>query len=366
MQSLFADASEAISNTEEVAEKCQFKFDFKKKYYPVFYPPTLETQEISKQKRQEEVAKYLYQLAKEAIEKKYTAKQLERIQKKYPDKDPKELVIERLEDEFSVISSKGMCDYFLIVYDFIDWAKKRNIPVGPGRGSVAGSIIAYLIGITDIEPLTFQLFFERFINPERISYPDIDVDICMDRRQEVIDYMMQKYGKEKVAQIITFGTMKAKMAIKDVGRVLSVSLSKVNAIAKLVPDELNITLDKALRLDVELKTSVKQIMKRNVLLRWQKKSKVLFVIPAHMAAGLIVSAEKITHHIPVCTAKDADMLVTQYAMKPVETVGMLKIDFLGLKTLTCIQKLSNISIIIQKYRSIGLILHSMIKRPFSY
>ena len=145
-----------------------------------------------------------------------------------------------------------MGDYILIVHDFISWAKNRGIPVGPGRGSGAGSIILFLIGITDIEPLRFNLFFERFINPERISYPDVDVDICMDRRGEVIEYTVQKYGKDKVAQIITFGTMKAKMAIKDVGRVLSMPLPKVNAIAKLVPEDLGITLDKALE-DPDLK-----------------------------------------------------------------------------------------------------------------
>ena len=152
----------------------------------------------------------------------------------------------------NVIVPKGMCDYLLIVWDFINWAKRQGIPMGPGRGSGAGSIVLYLIEVTDIEPLRFNLFFERFINPERISYPDIDVDICMDRRGEVINYTVQNMGKDNVAQIITFGTMKAKMTIKDVGRVLSVPLSKVNAIAKLVPEDLNITLIKALENDPDL------------------------------------------------------------------------------------------------------------------
>ena len=147
----------------------------------------------------------------------------------------------------NVIVPKGMSDYLLIVWDFINWAKTNDIPMGPGRGSGAGSIVLYLIGVTDIEPLRFHLFFERFINPERISYPDIDVDICMDRRGDVIHYTLQKYGKDNVAQIITFGTMKAKMTIKDVGRVLNVPFTKVNEIAKLVPEDLNITLEKALR-----------------------------------------------------------------------------------------------------------------------
>ncbi len=178
------------------------------------------------------------------------------MQEIYPDRDPMEVVRERLNYEMSIIVPKGMGDYLLIVWDFIHWAKQNGIPMGPGRGSGAGSIVLYLIGVTDIEPMRFHLFFERFINPERISYPDIDVDICMDKRGEVIAYTLQKYGKDNVAQIITFGTMKAKMALKDVGRVLSVPLTKVNAIAKLVPEDLNITLEKALEKDQELTQSV--------------------------------------------------------------------------------------------------------------
>ena len=194
---------------------------------------------------------FLRRLCEEAIPLRYTAERLSYVQKRYPGRDPLEVVRERFEYEFNVLQSKEMCDYLLIVYDFIAWAKRNGIPMGPGRGSAAGSVISYLSGITDIEPLRFQLFFERFINPERVSYPDIDVDICMERRQEVIDYTVGKYGKERVAQIITFGTMKAKMAIRDVGRVLNVPLPRVNEIAALVPEDPGMTIEKALQMDVD-------------------------------------------------------------------------------------------------------------------
>src|SRR3989338_8747149 len=214
-----------------------------------------------------------------------------------------------------------MGDYLLIVWDFINWAKKKGIPMGPGRGSGAGSIVLYLIGITDIEPLRFNLFFERFINPERISYPDIDVDICMDRRAEVIDYTVRKYGKEKVAQIITFGTMKAKMAIKDVGRVLSIPLARVNEIAKLIPEDPTMTLEKALELDPELKRLYKGDEEVTRLIDLAKKLEGSVRNTGIHAAGLIISGDPILEHIPVCTAKDSAMAVTQFSMKPLESVG---------------------------------------------
>ncbi len=338
MKALFSDIPEAIENTQKIADQCHVDFDFTKKHYPVYIPPGLEEEELSAEDREKKAGEYLYTLSKEAIASRYTDEMLARVEKNYPGEDPLEIVQKRLDYEFSLISSKGLCDYLLIVYDFIDWAKKRSIPVGPGRGSAAGSIIAYLIGITDIEPLSFHLFFERFINPERMSYPDIDVDICMDRRQEVIDYMIEKYGKNKVAQIITFGTMKAKMAIKDVGRVLSVPLAKVASIAKLVPDELNITLDRALAIDPDLKNVYETDAEAKSVIDMARKIEGSIRNTSTHAAGLIVSAHPITEHIPICTAKDTDMLVTQFAMKPAEQVGLLKIDFLGLKTLTSIQK----------------------------
>lgn len=342
MKELFSDIPHAIDTTQDVANKCSFEFDFRKKHYPVFNPKEIEnTESLSKAERQKLVNQYLYDLCKSNLEIKYPENILQKVKKNYPDKDPSEVVKERLDYEFELISSKGLCDYILIVYDFIRWAKDKKIPVGPGRGSAAGSIISYLIGITDIEPLQFNLFFERFINPERMSYPDIDVDICMHRREEVIEYTIQKYGKDKVAQIITFGTMKAKMAIRDVGRVLNVSLSKVNTIAKLVPDELNITLEKALKIEPELKSIYEKDEEAKRIIDMGRKIEGSIRNTSTHAAGVVISASSITDHVPICTAKDANMVVTQYAMKPVESVGMLKIDFLGLKTLTSIQKAVN-------------------------
>ena len=338
MKRLFSDIPGAIENTLEVADKCIFKLNFKTKYYPVYIPPGIDKENVSHTERQKAAEEYLFQLCMQEIDNKYGIKQLEEVKKNYPDQDPKEVIKNRLESEFDIISSKGMCDYLLIVYDFISWAKKRNIPVGPGRGSAAGSILAFLLGITDIEPLRFHLFFERFINPERISYPDIDVDICMERRQEVIEYTIRKYGQDHVAQIITFGTMKAKMAVKDVGRVLSVPLAKVNTIAKLIPEDLNMTLDKALKIDPELKKVYETDKEAKRVIDIAKKIEGSIRNTSIHAAGLIICADSITNHVPVCTAKDSSMLVTQFAMKPVESVGMLKIDFLGLKTLTSIQK----------------------------
>lgn len=334
MEKLFADVPEAIANTEKVAEKCKCDLDFKTKHYPVFVPPHLEGKEISKEDRLKAAEEFLYDLCQKGIETKYTPEKLAKV----PGDNPLEIVKKRFAYEFEILTSKGMCDYMLIVYDFIAWAKRRGIPMGPGRGSAAGSIISYLIGITDIEPLRFHLFFERFINPERISYPDIDVDICMDRRQEVIDYVVEKYGKDRVAQIITFGTMKAKMAIRDVGRVLNVPLAKVNQIAALVPEDPTMTLEKAFQIDPELGRLMESDEEARAVLEMAKKAEGSIRNTSTHAAGLIISASPITEHVPVCTAKDSEMWVTQFAMKPVESVGMLKIDFLGLKTLTSIQK----------------------------
>lgn len=337
MQALFADVPEAISNTLEVAKKCELEFDFNAKHYPVYIPPAIENKEFSKEEREKAVEKYLWDLCEEGIPKRYTPERLAKVQEVFPDKDPMDVVRERLEYEMGIIAPKGMCDYLLIVWDFIHWAKSNGIPMGPGRGSGAGSIVLYLIGITDIEPLRFHLFFERFINPERLSYPDIDVDICMDKRGDVIQYTLEKYGVENVSQIITFGTMKAKMVIRDVGRVLSVPLAKVNAIAKLVPDELNITLGEALEKDQDLRNMVDQDEDARRIVNIGRKLEGSIRNTGIHAAGMIISGEPLMNLIPICNAKDSEMPVTQYSMKPVEQVGMLKMDFLGLKTLTAIK-----------------------------
>ena len=337
MQKLFQDIPESLENTAVIADMCNVKIDFETKHYPIFIPPSLEGKQYTHEEREKEVARFLLELCEQGIPKRYTPERLAKVKEFFPEKDPLDVVKERLKYEMSIIAPKGMCDYLLIVWDFIYWAKSQGIPMGPGRGSGVGSIVLYLIGITDIEPLRFHLFFERFINPERLSYPDIDVDICMDRRGDVINYTLNKYGKDNVAQIITFGTMKAKMAIKDVGRTLSVPLSKVNEIAKLVPDDLGITIEKALEKDVDLKNmydtdeEAKRVIDIAKILEGSIRNTGIH------AAGIIISGEPLTEYIPICNAKDSEMPVTQFSMKPVEQVGMLKVDFLGLKALTAIQ-----------------------------
>lgn len=338
LEELFADMPEAVACSLEIGKKCSFDFDFKTKYYPVFVPPSLDGKSYTTEEREKEAELFLRSLCDLGIQNRYTPDHLKHVQEKYPGQDPLEVVKARLQYELNLITSKGMGDYLLIVYDFIHWAKSQGIPVGPGRGSGAGSIILYLIGVTDIEPLRFSLFFERFINPERISYPDIDVDICMDRRQEVIDYTLGKYGKDRVAQIITFGTMKAKMAIKDVGRVLSIPLAKVNALAKLVPEDPTMTLAKALEIDPELRAQYETDSEVHNLMTLALKLEGSIRNTGIHAAGLIIGSQPLMENIPLCSPKDSAMAVTQFSMKPVESVGLLKIDFLGLKTLTSIQK----------------------------
>lgn len=327
MEELFSDLPQSVTNTLKVAQKCCFEMDFSTKHYPVYSSKEMKTDAFS----------YLEELCHQNIEKRYPSDMLVHVKEKHPDKDPLKVIQERLAYELQIIHSKGLSDYLLIVWDFIHWAKTHQIPVGPGRGSGAGSVVLYLIGITDIEPLRFNLFFERFINPERSAYPDIDVDICMSRRNEVIEYTVQKYGSDCVAQIITFGTMKAKMTIKDTGRVFSVPLTKVNAWAKLLGDDLNLTLDKALESHMDFQQLYQEDAQAKRIIDLGRKIEGSIRNTGIHAAGIIVSAKPLVQQIPICVSKDADMVVTQYAMKQVESVGMLKIDFLGLKTLTCIQ-----------------------------
>jgi DNA polymerase-3 subunit alpha len=338
MERQFSDFPEALALTAKISEQCHVEIDFKTKHYPVYLPPGLESTSYTKEEQSAAVESFLWKLCEEGIARRYTSEKIAKVQEIFPDREPMQIIRERLDYEMSIIVPKGMADYLLIVWDFINWAKRSGIPMGPGRGSGAGSIVLYLIGVTDIEPLRFHLFFERFINPERISYPDIDVDICMDRRGDVIAYTLQKYGKENVAQIITFGTMKAKMALKDVGRVLSVPLSKVNAIAKLVPDDLNITLDKALEKDHDLRSLYESDAEVGRLIDIARKLEGSIRNTGIHAAGIIISGVPLVDLIPICNAKDSEMPVTQFSMKPVEAVGMLKVDFLGLTTLTAIQK----------------------------
>jgi DNA polymerase III subunit alpha len=332
---LFKDVKEAVTNTVKVADKCTLKIDFDTKHYPVFIAKHLEGTNYTEQERRIAAEEYLKKLCEEGINKRYTKERLEKVLEIYPNEDPSEVVKARLKRELSIIIPKGMCDYLLIVWDFIHWAKSHEIPVGPGRGSGAGSIILYLIGVTDIEPLRFHLFFERFINPDRLSYPDIDVDICMDRRGEVIQYTMEKYGANCVCQIITFGTMKPKMAIRDVGRALNIPLAKVDSIAKLVPEDPNMSFLKALE-DPDLKrVSQEDEDGKKIIELGLKLEGSIRNLGIH-AAGVIISGRPLQEIIPICKTKDAEMAVTQYSMKPLEEVGMLKMDLLGLTTLTSI------------------------------
>lgn len=338
MALLFADRPDALANTLLVEERCDFAFDFEIKHYPNFVPAELARTNYTEEERKAASERCLQQLCEEGIRRRYTEAALQEVKNHYPDRDPLDIVRARLAYEMEIILSMGMCDYLLIVWDIIDWAKRHHIPVGPGRGSGAGSIILYLIGITDLEPLRFHLFFERFINPERLSYPDIDVDICMEHRSRVMEYVVERYGEANVAQIITFGTMKAKMAIKDVGRVLSIPLARVNQIAKLVPEDPTMTLEQALELDPELHDLYEKDSEARQVVDYALRLEGSIRNTGIHAAGMIVSGEPLTNHIPTCVAKHTTMAVTQFAMKPVESLGLLKMDLLGLKTLTCIQK----------------------------
>jgi DNA polymerase-3 subunit alpha len=230
----------------------------------------------------------------------------------------------------------GYVDYFLIVWDFIHYAKQNDIIVGPGRGSAAGSIVSYCLEITDIDPIRYQLLFERFLNPERVSMPDIDIDFCFERRQEVIDYVTEKYGKDCVVQIVTFGTMAARNVIRDVGRVLDLPYNLCDSIAKMIPKELNITIDKALQMNPELKKEYDENAEVHNLIDMSKR---LEGLPRHTsmhAAGVVISQEPIWEYVPLSRGSDGS-ITTQYIMTTLEELGLLKMDFLGLRTLTVIQ-----------------------------
>jgi len=303
---------EALKNTIEIAEKCNLELDFSKANLPTFKAPEGTTRE-----------NYLKKLIHEGLLKKYN-----RIDKEIED---------RLEQELKVIEKSGFVSYFLIVWDFINYAKSKGIPVGPGRGSAAGSVVSYALGITDIDPLKYDLLFERFLNPERITLPDIDIDFCYERRQEVIEYVVNKYTKENVAQIITFGSMLAKAVIRDVGRVMGLPYSDVDRIAKLVPTDLNVTLDSAMNTEPELKElyatdpTIRQLM---------DISKRLEGLPRHAsthAAGVVISEKPLDYYVPLYKTSE-DMITTGYAMTTLEKIKLLKMDFLGLRTLTVIDQ----------------------------
>uniref|UniRef100_UPI0013005EE4 DNA polymerase III subunit alpha n=1 Tax=Candidatus Similichlamydia epinepheli TaxID=1903953 RepID=UPI0013005EE4 len=336
MHDLFIDYPDAISNTKKLAERCNFSFDCETKHYPIFFPPDVSF-DISAKDREESCKQYLKLRTHEAVSQRYTGRTLERLREKFPNRDLDKLIRSSLDYELEVVISRGLTEYLLIVADFVSWAKKEGIPVGPGRGSGAGSIVCYLLGITNIDPLSFNLLFERFINPERPSFPDIDVDICMHRRGEVIRYMIDRYGADRVAHIITFGRMKAKMVIKDVARVLAIPLSQVNALMRHIPDDLQMTLENILLHSEVIKMRMKEDPRISDLFSIARRLEGSIRNMGVHAAGIIVSGNPLVENIPLCKPKGADLPVSQFSMQPIEKLGMLKMDFLGLKTLSCIQ-----------------------------
>jgi DNA polymerase-3 subunit alpha len=314
MAALFAEVPEAISNTVRVAERCQLEMEFGKPKYPAFEPPPGQTREA-----------YLRQLCWDGLRARYGER---------ADGDAE--LRQRLEYELGVIEKTGFVSYFLIVWDFIHYARTQGIPVGPGRGSAAGSLIAYVLGITDIDPLRYGLIFERFLNPERISPPDIDVDFCMERRGEVIDYVRRKYGERCVSQIVTFGTMGAKSVVRDVGRVLGWSYGDADRLAKMIPNELNISLSSAAEKNPDLKNALENEPATRALWDHATVLEGLSRNTGIHAAGVVIGDRPLDEYIPLCRGKDNEV-ITQYEMNALTELGMLKMDFLGLKTLTVLQ-----------------------------
>ncbi|MDF2923010.1 MAG: polymerase subunit alpha [Paenibacillaceae bacterium] len=321
MEELFSYAPEALANTRAIAESCVLKLEFGRSILPEFgpLPPGREA------------AAYLAELCAEGLQERYGA------QPGWQDQEFKGAVEERLAYELSVIERMGYSDYFLIVWDFIRFAHQRGIPVGPGRGSSAGSIVAYVLRITDVDPIQYRLLFERFLNPERISMPDIDIDFSDERRDEVIEYVVAKYGKQRVAQIITFGTMAAKAAVRDVGRVLNLPYNDVDRAAKLIPNQLGITLEEALKLSPELYRMSVQNPKTAKLLELARKVEGMPRHASTHAAGVVIAKEPLTRYVPLQAGTEQTPL-TQFTMENLEAVGLLKMDFLGLRTLSIIER----------------------------
>ena len=311
MRQLFPYALQALENTQKIADRCNVEIEFGVTKLPKYDVPEGYTS-----------WEYLNKLC------------FDGLKERYPDGDHS--LKERLEYELSVIQSMGYVDYFLIVWDFINYARTQGIKVGPGRGSAAGSIVSYCLGITSIDPIKYQLLFERFLNPERVSMPDIDVDFCFERRQEVIDYVGRKYGADRVVQIVTFGTMAARGVIRDVGRVMDLPYAFVDSIAKMVPTELNITLDKALKMNPEFKKLYQEDEKVKELIDMSRR---LEGLPRHTsmhAAGVVIGQRAIEEFVPLSLGSDGSV-TTQFTMTTLEELGLLKMDFLGLRTLTVIQ-----------------------------
>lgn len=310
MEELFTFAPEAIDNTLKIAERCNVEFDFNNYHIPSFDVPEGYTP-----------LEYLKELCYKGLYERY--------------ENPSQEIIDRLEYEINVISSMGYIEYFLIVWDFINFAKNNNIMVGPGRGSAAGSIVSYTLRITDIDPIKYNLLFERFLNPERVTMPDIDIDFCYERREEVIEYVKRKYGKDHVAQIITFGTMGAKLAIRDVGRVLDIPYNKADSIAKEIPFALGMTIDKAFDVNPNIVQMYDNDEEVKEVIDISKKLEGMLRHASTHAAGVVISKNPVYEYVPLY--KNQDSITTQFTMTTLEELGLLKMDFLGLRTLTVIR-----------------------------
>ena len=311
MRALFPYAQEALDNTHKIAERCNVEIEFGVTKLPKFDVPDGY-----------DSWSYLNKLCDEGL------------QKRYPDDDG--TLRKRLDYELNVIHTMGYVDYFLIVWDFIHFARINDIMVGPGRGSAAGSIVSYCLEITNIDPIRYHLLFERFLNPERVSMPDIDIDFCFERRQEVIDYVVRKYGKDQVVQIVTFGTLAAKGVVRDVGRVLDIPYARCDAIAKMIPNDLGMTLEKALKASPDLKKAYDEDSQVKYLIDMSRR---LEGLPRHTsmhAAGVVISRTSVDNYVPLSRAADGT-ITTQFTMTTLEELGLLKMDFLGLRTLTVIQ-----------------------------
>jgi DNA polymerase-3 subunit alpha len=315
MRELFRDFPEAIANTLEIGGRCHLDLEFGRSKYPEYPAPPGKTRE-----------EYLRELCYDGLRRRYGERATN---------DPE--LIRRLDYELGVFEKTGFVSYLLIVWDFIHFAKEKNIPVGPGRGSAAGSIVTYVLGITDIDPLQYGLLFERFLNPDRVSPPDIDIDFCEARRGEVLEYVRQKYGERRVAQIITFGKLKAKSVVRDVGRVMGWSYRDADRIAKMIPNELNITLGLALEKNPELKRAVATEPMTRQLFDHAKILEGLSRNAGVHAAGVVIADRDLSDYIPLCRDVKGNDVISQYAMGPLNDLGLLKMDFLGLKTLTVIE-----------------------------
>lgn len=316
MKEIFHYIPEAIENTEKIAERCNVEIEFGKYHLPEYPVPEGYT-----------ALSYLNKLCEDGFKARYEG----------IIGDEENELRARLKYEIDTISNMGFVDYFLIVWDYINFAKENNIAVGPGRGSAAGSIVAYCLGITGVDPIKYNLLFERFLNPERVTMPDIDIDFCVLRRQEVIDYVTEKYGREKVVQIVTFGTMAAKMVIRDVGRALDLPYSFCDKVAKMIPNELKMNIDKALKDNPDLMQLYEENEDAKKLIDLSRR---LEGLPRHTsihAAGVVISKREVDSYVPISTSSDG-AVTTQYTMETIEQLGLLKMDFLGLRNLTVIEK----------------------------